>query len=132
MDAPAAGATVDWPALVRAHPALRVLVLLGSRATGTAHDASDWDLGYLTEGDLDLGTLIADLSSALGTDHVDIVDLAGASAVLRRDAAMDGRLLAEPVPGAFVDFQVEAMTFWCDVEPVLREAHADVLRALAG
>lgn len=128
----AASATVDWAALAAAHPALRLLVLLGSRATGTAHAASDWDLGYLAAADLDLGDLTADVSAQFGTDDVDVVDLSGASAVLRRDAAMVGRPLAEPEPGAFQTFQIEAMTFWCDVEPVLPEAQADVLRAMAG
>lgn len=121
----------DLPALADAHPSLRLLLLLGSRANGTAHEKSDWDLGYLAGVDLDVGTLMADLTTALGTDDVDLVDLAGASAVLRRNAAVDGRALLQSVPGAFADFQVEAMTFWCDVEPVLRAAHCDVLRALA-
>lgn len=131
VDALGRAETVDWTTLVGAHPALRLLLLLGSRAAGTAHQASDWDIGYLAGHDLDLGALTADVSRLLGTDDVDLVDLAGASAVLRRDAATGGRPLAEPEPHAFATFQIEAVTFWCDVEPVLRQAHADVLRALA-
>ncbi len=65
------------------------------------------------------------------TYALELVDLAAASAVLRRDAAVMGRPLFERDAGAFVDFQVAAASFWCDVEPVLREAHADVLRAVA-
>ena len=114
------------------HPALRVLVLLGSRARGDAHPRSDWDLGYLSDAGLDVGALVADLTSALGTDDVDLVDLRRASALLRRDAGADGVLVHERTPGSFVDFRVEVATFWCDVEPVLRETHADVLRSVAG
>ncbi|MGI8537619.1 MAG: hypothetical protein ACR2K2_14310 [Mycobacteriales bacterium] len=51
--------------------------------------------------------------------------------MLRRDAAVDGRLLFERDNNAFVAFQIEAASFWCDIEPVVREAHAEVLRAVA-
>lgn len=124
-------ATGRWGDVAAAHPALRLLVLLGSRASGTPRADSDWDLGFLADAELDLGTLAANLTHALGTDAVDVVDLARASAVLRRDA-VSGVLLYERSAGEFVEFQVEAALFWCDVEPVLREAHADVLRAAAG
>lgn len=130
MDAPTP-VNPDGGELLGAHPSLQLLVLLGSRAAGTAHEASDWDLGYLAATGLDPLDLAADVHRMLGTDDVDLVDLAAASAVLRRDAATLGQLLAERTPGAFEAFQIEAITFWCDVEPVLREAHADVLRALA-
>lgn len=110
-------------------PGLDLLVLLGSRATGTAHERSDWDVGYLGGEELDPLRLAAAVAEAVGSDDVDVVDLARASAVLRQDASTDGRLLHERVPGAFLDFRVEATTFWCDVEPVLREAHAAVLAA---
>lgn len=128
---------VDWPSLAAKHPALRLLVLIGSRATGTAHERSDWDFAYLEDEPpdgprLDVGTLVSDLTQALGTDAVDLADLARASAVLRRDAAVDGRLLGERRAGAFGDFQIEAMRFWYDAEHVLREAFEDVRRAMAG
>jgi predicted nucleotidyltransferase len=120
----------DLDRIVHRHPAMSLMVLLGSRAGGTAHSASDWDVGVLAEGELDLATLAADLMDVWRTDDVDVVDLARASAVLRRDAAAQGVLLWEQEPGAFMDFAVEATIFWCDVEPVLRRAHADVLRSV--
>lgn len=120
-----------WAHLLQRHPGLELLVLLGSRARGTAHAGSDWDLGFLVDGPLDPLGLRADVVATLGTDAVDLVPLASASAVLRRDAAVHGQVLAERRPNAFVDFQVEAAGFWCDVELVVREAHADVLRAAA-
>ena len=118
--------------LARDHADLRLLVLLGSRATGTAHARSDWDLGFLAGPGLDLGTLQSHLTAALASDAVDLVDLATASAVLRRDAASVGRPVLQREGGEFEAFQIEAATFWCDAGPVLRQAHADVLRALAG
>jgi len=121
---------VDGAALLARHDGLDLLVLLGSRARGEARPDSDWDLGFLGDG-VDHLTLRADLVEALGTDAVDLVPLGRASAVLRRDAALHGTVLAERVRGGFGAFQVEAATFWADVEPVVREAHDDVMRALA-
>lgn len=124
-------APAHWAYLLERHPGLVLLVLLGSRARGTEHAGSDWDLGFLADGPLDPLDLHADVVAVLGTDAVDLVPLASASAVLRRDAAGHGRVLVEGRRGAFADFQVEAVSFWCDVEPVVREAHADVLRSVA-
>lgn len=107
---------------------MRALLLLGSRARGTHRTTSDWDLGYL--GIADLLTLRADVVDVLRTDDVDLVPLDTASAVLRRDAADHAQVLTQRSADAFACFQVEAATYWCDVEPVVREAHADVLRAV--
>lgn len=125
-------ATGRWSDLADRHPDLLLLVLIGSRATGQEHPGSDWDFGVLAGPGLDLLGLRADLVSEVRTDAVDVADLSRASAVLRRDAAVSGRPLVEREPGAFAAFQIEAVTFWADVEPVIREAHADVLRAAAG
>lgn len=70
---------------------LRLLVLHGSRATGTHHEGSDRDLCYLADGPIDVETLHARLTTVLGTDAVDLVDPDRASAVLRFRAARDGR-----------------------------------------
>jgi len=71
------------------------LALLGSRATGSAHPGSDWDVGALGPDrggcELDVAGLTAQLSMEVGSDDVDVVDL-------RRDAAVDGRLLFERRP----------------------------------
>ena len=109
-------------------PGLSLLVLFGSRARGDVRDGSDWDLGYL--GTIDEGSLHSDLSRALGTDAIDLVDLARAGALLRYRAARDGRAIVEATPDAFEDFCIRAATFWCDVEPVLREAYSGVLAGL--
>lgn len=118
--------------VARKHRALQLLVLLGSRARGDAGEHSDWDVGHVADDGLDAGLLAADLMSALRTDQFDLVDLRRASALLRRDAAGEGLLLHERQDGAFTAFRVEAAVTWCDMEAVLREAHADVLRAAAG
>jgi predicted nucleotidyltransferase len=119
---------------LRGDPALRdvqLLVLHGSRARGEAGPRSDWDLGYLADPCADLGALAVAITSTLRSDRVDLVDLATASALLRYRTARDGILLLEREPNTFLRFRLEATRFWCDVEPVVRAAHDDVLRALA-
>jgi predicted nucleotidyltransferase len=69
-------------AILREHP-VRLAILFGSHATDTAHATSDIDLAVEFDehrpsdpsyNDVFLG-LSADLSDALGTDDVDLVDL---------------------------------------------------------
>ena len=113
---------------VPATAALDLLVLHGSRARGDAGPTADWDLGYL--GEADPSALTAAAAHLLGTDAVDVVDLACASALLRFRAARDGVALLERSPDAFLRFRLDAVTFWCDAGPVIRAAQADVLAAL--
>ena len=112
------------------HPDLRLLVLFGSRARGDAREESDWDLGYLAGPGLDADALLLDAVSALGTDRVDLVDLGRAGAQIRFRAARDGQVLHEVHPGVSAAFWREAVGFWCDVEPLLREGYAEALARL--
>ena len=72
------------------HAHLRLLVLFGSQARGEARPDSDWDLGYLAGAGFDPDALLLDLVTRLGTDRVDLVDLARAGAQLRFKAAAEG------------------------------------------
>ena len=115
---------------VASHPALRLLVLHGSRTRGEQHDRSDWDFAYLGDDGLAHFALLNDLSKVLQTDDIDLVDLRTGSALLRFRVARDGWVLHERPAGTFLDFAVEAVVFWCDIEPVVRRAHAAVLAGL--
>ena len=112
------------------HPALRLLLLFGSRARGDAHEQFDWDLGYLAGPGLDPDALLLDLVNALDTDRVDLVDLARAGGQVRFRAARDGRRIHEASPGTFEAFWTDAVTFWCDAEPLLRTGYAEALARL--
>jgi predicted nucleotidyltransferase len=111
-------------------PGMRLLVLHGSHARDDAGPRSDWDFGYLADDRLDPAALHARLTVAVGTDAVDLVDLAGASALLRFRAARDGVPLFDRPAGGFEEFQLDAVRFWCDAGPVIRAAQVDVLAAL--
>lgn len=113
------------------HPGLRIALLHGSRGRGDAHQGSDWDVGYLADTDFDHLGLHADLVELLGSDEIDLVDLASASALLRFRAAGEALPLFERVPGDHQAFVLEATLFWCDAGPVIRRAGAAVLADLA-
>lgn len=119
---------------VRGHPAtagLHLLVLHGSRSRGDAGPSSDWDMAYLCDDPaFDPAGLAVALTTILGTDSVDVADLATSSALLRFRAARDGIALVEHGAGGFADFQLEATRFWCDAGPVIRAAHDEVLAGL--
>lgn len=117
-------------ALLARRPGVLLAVLHGSRARGDGGPTSDWDIGVVTDGGVDLAALTADLTSALGTDAVDVGDLGRASALLRYRAARDGVALLERAPDAFLEFRIEATRFWCDAGPVIRAAQERVLADL--
>lgn len=105
----------------------KLLVLFGSRARDEVHAHSDWDFGYLGEDRFDEELLRAGFMEILGTDKIDLVDLSMASALLRFRVAAEGKCVFESTPGRYQRFQIEAATFWCDIESVLRHAYAQIL-----
>jgi predicted nucleotidyltransferase len=117
-------------AATRVVPGLKLLVLHGSRARGTSHERSDWDFAYLGDAALDPDGLLATLNESLGTDAVDLADLAEGSALLRFRAARDGIVVHEAAPGTFDTFRLDAIHTWCDMEPVLTPLYDKVLEDL--
>lgn len=111
-------------------PGLRLLLLIGSRVTGEAHERSDWDFAFLGDGTLDVGTLQAEVTMALGTDDVDLVDLDRAGALMRFNAADTGACVAEADPGNHERFWLDAVHFWCDAGPLIRREYDAILEAL--
>ena len=109
---------------------LTLLVLFGSRARGDAAAHADWDFGYLSDGSVNLLAIMAALAEAIGSERVDLVDLARTSGLLRYRAARDGVLVYEARPGIFDRFRFEAARFWYDAEPVLRAGYDAVLDRL--
>ena len=111
-------------------PGLTLLVLFGSRARGDAAADADWDFAFLSDSAVDPLTIMAALAEAVGSERVDVVDLARASGLLRYRAARDGVLVYEARPGIFDRFRFEAARFWYDAEPVLRPGYDAVLDRL--
>ncbi len=117
-------------AVMAARAGLDLLVLHGSRARGEAREDSDWDFGYLGAASLEVSELYADLALTLRTDRIDLVDLARAGGLIRYRVARDGIVLFEREPGMFERFWFNAVSFWCDAEPVLRAGYRAILEEL--
>jgi uncharacterized protein YutE (UPF0331/DUF86 family)/predicted nucleotidyltransferase len=111
-------------------PGLSLLVLFGSRARGSDRPSSDWDFGYAASPGFDPDHLLGVLVDTLNSDRIDLVDLRRAGAPLRYRAARDGRVVAEAENGEFARFWLDAVSFWCDVQPLLRRGYDAVLAEL--
>jgi uncharacterized protein len=109
---------------------LALLVLFGSRARGDHRADSDWDFGHLGSPSLDVDGVLAMLVMSVGSDRIDLVDLARAGGQLRFRAAADGVPLFAAGPHEFPKFWFEAVSFWCDMQPVFRAGYEHVLSAL--
>jgi predicted nucleotidyltransferase len=127
---PSPATVVAIAAAVREVRGLHALLLFGSRARDDAHEGSDWDFGYLGSADLDVAGLLGVLITAIGTDRVDLVDLARAGGLLRYRVARDGHVVVEPMPGTADAFRLAAVQFWCDAGPLLQRGYEQVLAEL--
>ena len=106
-------------------PPLRLAVIFGSVARGTARADSDVDIGIVPV-DIDLSLhdetrLQLSLEAALGRP-VDLVRLDRASSLLLGECARDGKLLFEAKPGDFVIFRARATGEWLEFAPAYRRA----------
>ncbi len=120
----------DLRAVAARQRGLTLLVLFGSRARGDAAARADWDFGFLSANPVDPLTVMAALAEVVGSERLDLVDLARASGLLRYRAARDGVLVYEARPGIFDRFRFEAARFWYDAEPVLRPGYDAILDGL--
>lgn len=109
---------------------LDLLVLHGSRSRGDSHALSDWDFAYRAGPAFDPDALLAQLTTTLRADRIDLVDLDRSGALLRHRVACDGVCLFERRPGTFERFQVQAAITWCDLAPVLEAEYERVLEQL--
>ncbi len=102
-------------------PYLKMVILFGSRATGSATDLSDWDFAVLYDDDLQK-SLTKDkpygfieayfvIPKVLGisSDRVDIVNLGHCSDVIAHFVAQDGKLLYEKETSCFEEFKQRAL-----------------------
>jgi predicted nucleotidyltransferase len=111
----------------RQNSGLSLVVLFGSVATGKARPDSDADIAILG-GDswkaLELGSALA--AQLKREPHV--IDLAGATDLLRFEVARHGVLLFEATPFAWAEFQARAALMYFDLKPII-ERCAEGVRA---
>jgi predicted nucleotidyltransferase len=102
-------------------PALRLIVVFGSRVRGRARAGSDVDVAVLTDGPVDLDAAYMALAPRLRANGLDLVDLNRAGPLLAFEVARHGRLLFERAPGEFRQFQSLAFRRYADTKR-LRDA----------
>lgn len=110
-----------------ANPAIELVILFGSMASGTGHTESDLDLAVRGSGVLDLVALTNDVTRLLHMDDVDLVDLRRASPLLTMEVARKGRLLYEKTPGSYPAFCSLAHRRYIDTSK-LRIAQRETIR----
>ncbi len=83
-------------------PDLLFAVLVGSRADGTAHAGSDWDIAVLWNASIDWITVVAaherlrrEIALVLGVteDRIDLIDLSRANLAMRANVVENGSVL---------------------------------------
>jgi predicted nucleotidyltransferase len=109
-------------------------LLFGSRASDTARDSSDYDVGILPR---DSGWSLSDelrLSSALSAlvdREVDLVRLDRDDPLLGREIARNGVCLYEDEIGVFAAYRAAAVSRWLDFDETIRPHRRAFLRRLA-
>jgi predicted nucleotidyltransferase len=126
-------ARAELTAALEADARIAYALVFGSAARGTAHAASDLDIGVgLVPGarldPLEIGELIARLESA-ATRDVDLVLLDQAPPGVAYRAFRDGELLFERDHARFVERKARAIVEYLDFEPVERAFAEGALRA---
>lgn len=107
-----------------AFPNIKLAVLFGSHARGTAHRRSDVDIGVLLDPYDPGGFWEIDLAAGeVVGGPVDLVDLFKAPALLRFEVTRDGELVFERDEHSWVDFKAQAMIDWWDWAPTARMIH---------
>lgn len=101
-------------------PAVKMVVLFGSRAKGKETDKSDWDIGVLAKSGTYEGLaqfkLQEELSDILAIpfDRIDLVNLRYCSPLLGFAIACDGKPLYQETSITFTRFQVKASKMYAD------------------
>ena len=114
------GFAVELGGIGEALPALELLVVFGSAATGRATTRSDVDVAVRCAGTADLDGLYLELAPRFRTRHLDLVDLNRAGPLLAFEVARRGALLYERPPGAYREFQSLASRRYCDTAGLRR------------
>jgi len=129
------------------HPALKLLILFGSRARGDHAPASDWDIAYLSEpspekgvtwfpgADLLLtlsehGQIPGDSRSERLRQRIDLIDLSTCSEILAHFVAQEGQFIYERDPGEFERFRQRSLKAPAELKQFRQTQREKVLQAL--
>ena len=115
------------PQVLEQAPYIKLLVLFGSRAKGSATPQSDWDFAILCDEDLRreyendgfsqfrLWTILEQVFN-IRDDKVDVVDLNHCSPAIAYHVSREGKTLYEKEAGTFQHFQRKAWKLYADTQ----------------
>lgn len=121
------------------HPALKLLILFGSRARGDHAPSSDWDIAFLSATPPETPSAWfpgADLLETLSTqshipsDRIDLIDLSTCSEILAHFVAQEGQLIYEREPGEFECFRQQSLKAPAELKQFRQTQRDKVLQAL--
>ena len=102
---------------------VRLAVLFGSTARGSARRGSDLDIGIAMAPGTELPAAIAVTLERAAGQPVSVTRLETAPPLLRFEIARDGVVLIERDAGAWIGFKAQAMIDWWDWAPTARLMH---------
>jgi predicted nucleotidyltransferase len=118
-------------ALVRAFPAIRLLYLFGSRASGMATLSSDYDLAVLLDDEEAGETLCTrlghELAVQLTTERLDLLSLHRAPIELAYGVIAQGRVLYQRDLATRVEYEADVLSRYGDFLPILRAQRRAIL-----
>ncbi len=117
-------------AALQAEVRIRLAVIFGSSARGTASSKSDLDIGVLGLPICDLPKVAVQLGR-VAKREVDLIDLASAPPLLRVEIARDGVLLLARPAYLWSDFRGQALIDWWDWAPYARRFGAAAMARLS-
>jgi len=111
-------------------PGLQLLVLHGSREQPKPGMAPSGEFAYLADIGSDESQLRARISDFFANGAFDIAALDRLGGLLRFRIARDGVAVFQRTSEAFHDYQLEAATFWLDIQHVVLAERPDAMEAL--
>ena len=100
---------------------LSFLVLFGSQANGLANDKSDYDIGYVSDENIDIDQehkITQLLKNEFRSSRVDFVNLHQTTPLLAKKALFDGKLIVENKDHSFANEQIRAYHNYVETKPL--------------
>ena len=103
---------------------LDFLVLFGSQANGLANSQSDYDIGYVSDKEIDINQeykITQQLKNKFNNSKVDLVNLNHTTPLLAKKALFDGKLLVENKKHSFANQQIRAFHNYVETKPLRKQ-----------
>ena len=97
------------------------LVLFGSQVNGLANGQSDYDVGYVSDKNIDINQeykITQQLKNKFDNSKVDLVNLNHTTPLLAKKALFDGKLLVENKKHSFANEQIRAYHNYVETKPL--------------